>query len=215
MGIGEDLADVIQDPEMLRLAIRRAGNRELALDAMQEAARAIAERKSPEPIENLRGFFYVTLIHEIDHQLGRPAPILVEDASTLADPGQHGSPWAADPPAASVESDAQVRIIGEAVLARLGREHARGNLTALVPARSTDPRSYRMAIGSAAKTIFGLLLEGHVTTADWNVILRAAYPQWFDKPGLAGANIDQRLSRARRDVQSLLRSVLSRDELAS
>lgn len=210
-----ELVALSQDPEMLRLAIRRAGNRDLAVDAIQETARAIGERKSPEAIENLRAFFYVALIHEIDHQLGRPAPILVEDASSLADPGQNGSPRATDPPAASVESDAQMRILGEAVLARLDREHARGNLTALVPARSDDPHRYRIAIAFAAKTIFGLLLEGHVTMADWNVILRAAYPQWFDKPGLGGANIDQRLSRARRDVQALLRSVLSRDELAS
>ena len=88
-------------------------------------------------------------------------------------------------------------------------------LMALVPARSDDPRSYRTAIVSAARAVFELLLDGYVTAADWNAILKTAYPPWCDEPGLARATMDQRLSRARRDVQSLFRSLLSRDQLAS
>jgi DNA-directed RNA polymerase specialized sigma24 family protein len=215
MGFHEDLARIAIDAEMLRRAVRRAGCRELAEDAMQETVRAIAERKSPDAIENLRGFFYVSLIREIDHQLGRPAAIPAEDIGVLADRGQDRTTPATPVPPGSVHDDVYVRILAEAVLERFDREHARALLIALVPARSGDPRSYRAAIVSAARAVFELLLDGHVTAADWNAILKANYPQWCDEPGLARAAMDQRLSRARRDVQSLLRSLLSRDQLAS
>jgi len=211
----EDLATIIKDTEMLRLAIRRAGSRELAEDAIQETARALGERKSLDAIENLRGFFYVSLVHEIDHQLGRTSAIPAGDPGEIWDRRRDvSSPAAALLPVA-VEWDAHLRILADAVLARLERERARNGLTAMIPARSADPGLYRSAIARAAKAIFALLLEGYVTAADWNAILRSAYPQWCDEPGLARDARDQRLSRARRDVQSLLRSVLSRDQLAS
>lgn len=215
MGFREDLERIASDAEMLRRAVRRAGCRELAQDAMQETARAIAERKSPDVIENLRGFFYVSLIREIDHQLGRPAAIPAADVGALSDRSQGRTAPAAPVPPASVHDEVHVRILAEAVLERFEREHARIMLMALVPARSGDPRSYRTAIVSAARAVFELLLDGYVTTADWNSILKTTYPQWCDEPGLARATMDQRLSRARRDVQSLLRSLLSRDQLAS
>lgn len=215
MGFREDLERIASDAEMLRRAVRRAGSRELAQDAMQETARAIAERKSPDVIENLRGFFYVSLIREIDHQLGRPAAIPAADIGALSDRSQGRTTPAALVSPASVHDEVHVRILAEAVLERFEREHARIMLMALVPARSDDPRSYRTAIVSAARAVFELLLDGYVTTADWNSILKTTYPQWCDEPGLARATMDQRLSRARRDVQSLLRSLLSRDQLAS
>lgn len=215
MDFREDLARLATDPGMFRRALRRARNRELAEDALQETARALAERKSPEAIENLPGFFYISLIREIDHQLGRPVAIPTGDIAAVSDVGQdHASPSAALPPC-SVEGEADLRILAEAVLSRFRHEPARNGLIALVPARSEDPRLYRAAIVFAAKVIFELLLEGYVTLADWNAVLKAAYPQWCDEPGLACTTVDQRLSRARRDVQSLLRSVLSRDQLAS
>ncbi len=65
---------------------------------MQETARAIVERKSPDAIENLRAFFYVALIREIDHQLGRPTAI--PDADISADFGPQPVPHF--PPAAPV-----------------------------------------------------------------------------------------------------------------
>ncbi|MGI8450653.1 MAG: hypothetical protein ACR2MP_26440 [Streptosporangiaceae bacterium] len=194
---------------MLRLAIRRAGSRELAEDAIQETARALGERKSLAEIGNLRGFFYVALIHEIDHQLGRPSAIPAGDTGLLRD----GSRDRVLPTA--LEWDVHRRILTEAVVARLERERARDGLATLIPGRSGDPGLYRTVIARAARIIFGLLIEGCVTAADWNAILKAAYPQWCDEPGLARDARDQRLSRARRDVQHLLRSLLSRDQLAS
>jgi hypothetical protein len=49
--------------------------------------------------------------------------------------------------------------------------------------------------------------------ADWNAVLQAGYPQWCDEPGLPHDAIYQRLSRARADVQGLLRTILPRDGL--
>jgi hypothetical protein len=86
---------------------------------------------------------------------------------------------------------------------------------ALVPARSSNSRRYQSAIIAAARTILRLLFEGHVTSADWNAVLKSEYPQWCDEPELAHEAIDQRLSRARRDVQLLLQAIFLRDELAS
>jgi DNA-directed RNA polymerase specialized sigma24 family protein len=210
----DDLATIVNDPEMRRLAIRRAGSRELAEDAIQETVRALGERKRLDEIENVRGFFYVSLIHEIDHQLGRPSAIPAGDAGEIWDRHQDRASLAgARPPV--VEWDAHLRMLAESVLARLERERARNGLAALIPGRSKDPGFYRTAIAWAARAIFALVLEGYVTAADWNDILKAAYPQWCDEPGLPRDARDQRLSRARRDVQSLLRSVLSREDLAS
>ena len=101
----DDLATIANDPEMRRLAIRRAGSHELAEDAMQETARAIAERKSPDAIENLRGFFYVALIREIDHQLGRPTAIPAADIGALSDRSQDRTTPAAPVPPASVHDE--------------------------------------------------------------------------------------------------------------
>jgi DNA-directed RNA polymerase specialized sigma24 family protein len=211
----EDLVAIVKDAEMLRLAIRRAGSRELAEDAMQETVRALGERKSLDAIENLRGFFYVALIHEIDHQLGRPSALPVGDARGIGDRRQRlTSPAGALPPVVA-ETDAHLRVLTEVVLARLEREGARNGPAALIPPRSRDPSLYRLAIARSAKLIFALLLQGCVTAMDWNDVLKAAYPQWCDEPGLARAAVDQRLSRARRDVQSLLRGVVSRDQLVS
>jgi len=216
MDIYDDLADIAADQEMYRRAVRRAGSHELAEDALQETVRAIAGRKSLEAIENLAGFFYVSLIREIDHQLGRPTAIPVGgDIGLISDQAQVRTSPAAAPVSASVEDEAHLRVLAETVLNRFERERTRNQLLDLVPARSEDPRRYRNAVASAAKAIFELLLDGYVTTADWNAILKAAYPAWCDEPGLARAAVDQRLSRARHDVQALFQSILTRDQLAS
>ena len=216
MDIYDDLADIAADQEMYRRAVRRAGSRELAEDALQETVRAIAGRQSTEAIENLAGFFYVSLIREIDHQLGRPTAIPVGgDIGLISDQAQVRTSPAAAPVSASVEDEAHLRVLAETVLNRFERERTRNQLLDLVPARSEDPRRYRNAVASAAKAIFELLLDGYVTTADWNAILKATYPAWCDEPGLARAAVDQRLSRARHDVQALFQSILTRDQLAS
>ena len=183
MGFHANLTNLATDPEMLRRAMWRAGSRELAEDALQETVRAIAERKSAEPIDNLPGFFYIALIREIDHQMGRPAAILAGDIGAISDPCRHipGRVAARTP----VEGDVHVRILAVAVLAALEGERARNALAKAIPARSGDPGLYRSAIFRAAKMVFVLLLEGHVTPPDWNAILKAVYPQWCNEPGMS------------------------------
>jgi hypothetical protein len=74
--------------------------------------------------------------------------------------------------------------------------------------------SHRTAIVSAARVVFDLLLTLR-GRCGLECDPESGPPQWCDQPGLARATMDQRLSRARRDVQSLLCSLLSRDQLAS
>lgn len=86
---------------------------------------------------------------------------------------------------------------------------------AMIPGRSDDPIRYRHTIVATARAILSLLLEGPLTTEDWNTALRTGYPQWCDEPGLPSDAVYQRLSRARADVQLLLRVIVPRDTVSS
>lgn len=213
MGFLDDVAKLAEDPDVRRLAERRAGSRELAEDARQETFRAVAQIKDPESIRDLRAFFCKSLIHEINHQLARPAPVLTEDIGTISERRQARTSSSGPTPPTSVESEAHLRLLARAVLTRLDRD--RDELIAAIPARSGDGRRYQTTIVTAALTILLLLVEGSATSADWNSVLKSAYPQWCDEHGLATAAIDQRLSRARKDVQLLLQAIFPREELAS
>ncbi len=212
MGFLDDLAKLVEDPRVRRLAERRARSHDLAEDALHETFRAVAQTQNPEAIRDLRAFFCKSLIHEIDHQLARSVPIPTEDICAFSDRRQARASSSGASPPASVASEAHVRLLAEAALTRLERD--RDKLMGLVPARSSDSRRYRSSIIAAARTILRLLFEGHVTSADWNVVLKSEYPQWCGEPGLARDAIDQRLSRARGDVQLLLQAIFTRDELA-
>jgi DNA-directed RNA polymerase specialized sigma24 family protein len=210
MGLHEELATLTGDPAIRRLAERRAGSRELGEDALHEAYCSVARVKNPESIRDLRAFFCTSLIHEINHQRTRAVPVPVEDVSTTAEQGR--APSSIRTPPGSVETEASLCLLADMVLTRL--EHDRNQLLASVPARSPDYCRYRIAIVAAAKTILLLLLEGAVTSADWNAVLQSEYPQWCGEPGLARDAIDQRLSRARQDVRQLLQTIIPRHELA-
>lgn len=209
MGFREDLARLVRDPAIRRLAHARAGSRELAEDALQETYCAVARVKSPQAIQDLRAYYCRSLIREIIHQRSPSSLVPVEDIATTAEQERAGSPFR-DPPT-SVENEACIRLLAETMLTRL--EHDRDQLMSSVPARSPDHRRYRAAIIAAAQVILLLLLRGDTAPADWNTILKSGYPQWCDEPGSPRDARDQRLSRARRDVQSLLRTILSRYEL--
>ena len=212
MGFLDDLAELVEDPAIRRLAGRRARSRELAEDALQDTFHAVARTQHPEAIDDLRAFFCKSLIRAINRQLALSAPIPAEDIDTIADswlgltsvPGRSSS--------ATVVIEAHLRLLAEAALTRLERDRA--ELMAMVPARSLDPVRYRSTILEAAATILRLLFEGPVTSADWNAVLKSAYPQWCDEPGLIGDVMHQRLSRARGDVQLLLQAVLPRERFA-
>jgi hypothetical protein len=213
MGFLDDLAKLVGDPAVRRLAERRARSHELAEDALHDTFRTVAQTQHPENIQDLRAFFCKSLIHEISHQLARSVPIPTGDIGGISDSRQGLTSSSGASPPASVASEAHLRLLAEVALTRL--EGDRGELMALVPARSSDPRRYQSTILAAAWTILRLVIEGHVTSADWNAVLKSEYPQWCDEPELAHDAIHQRLSRARGDVQSLLRAILPRDQFAS
>jgi DNA-directed RNA polymerase specialized sigma24 family protein len=212
MGFLDDLAELVEDPAIRRLAERRARSRELAEDALQDTFYAVARTQHPEAIEDLRAFFCKSLIRAIYRQLTLSAPIPAEDIAAIADSRQ-GLSSSGTPAPASVESEADLRLLAEAALIRLERDRA--GLTAMIPGRSDDPRRYRRMIVAVTERILRLLFEGPVATADWNAVLRLAYPQLCDEPGLARDALHQRLSRARADIESLLRVILPRDLIAS
>lgn len=212
MGFLDDLAKLVEDSAIRRLAERRSRSRELAEDALQETFRAVAQTQNPEAIEDLRAFFCKSLIRAINRQLTLSAPIPAGDIDVVADSRQ-GLPSSGTSPPPSVASEAHLRLLADVALTRLERD--RGELMAMVPGRSDDPGRYQYTIIAVAGTLLRLLFEGPVTMADWNEVLRSEYPQWCDEPGLAHDAAYQRLSRARRDVQLLLRAILPRERFAS
>lgn len=212
MGLLDDLAEVAGRPDIRLLALRRAGSRDRAEDALQQAYWDVARTPNPEGIHDLRAYFCRALIREINHQLARPVAAPVEDIDTAAILALDNGPTPGSSPPSSVESEAVQRLLAEKLVNRLDRD--RDTLTACVPARSSDPKRYQAAIIAAARKLLCLLLEGHVTQSDWNAVIRSADPLWCDEAGLEPDAAHQRLSRARRDVKALLQMIVSQAELA-
>lgn len=206
MGFLDDLTSVSQDPAMLRFAMRRAGDPELALDAVQMTWWNVA-RVAPETIRDLRAFFCTALKNEIMRQRMQVARMPTEDiAEHLRD-----EPSPGEPPPDGPDDQAAHLVLARTLLARL--DHDRDLLMASIPGRSPEPQRYRSAMFAAAAKILCLLLAGEVTKADWNDVLRSEYPQYCGEPQLACDAIHQRLSRARRDVRLVLSKVVLRSDL--
>jgi DNA-directed RNA polymerase specialized sigma24 family protein len=206
----DELARIRQDPQIWRLAMRRAGSRELAEDALQETYYSVARVKDPGHIENLRAFFCRALINQISHLRGQLNPIPVEDPEVLVGTRpENGQILAAA--ARPVDEAAAWRQLAATWRKRFRLERER--LKALVPKRSSDPRRYREVIVAAAAKILHAAADGSVNWADSDDVLRAAYPDWFDEPGCTRDTYYQRLGRARREMQVLLMAVVGRDEL--
>jgi DNA-directed RNA polymerase specialized sigma24 family protein len=206
MGFRENLKRVATDPAIRRLAEWRAGCHQLAEDALQETYWNVVRTSDPEHIQDLGAFFRTALIREIHHQRAHWTAIPVEDITPTVDQGR---PSSIRNPRACVEHDAELLLLAERLIGRLDREQ----FVAAIPGRSPDPARYRTAIIATARAILLLLLQGYVVSDDWNALLKRGYSGWFAEAGLASNSIDQRLSRARRDVQSLLQMVLPRHEL--
>jgi DNA-directed RNA polymerase specialized sigma24 family protein len=206
-----ELTRVWRDPEIRRLALRRAGNRDLAEDALQETFYSVARVSDPDHIENLRAFFCRALINQISHLRGQLNPIPVEDPEMLAGLRQPGVRLHAPAAARPVEEAAAWLQLAATWRKRFHREHER--LMAMVPERSGDPRRYQEVIVATAAKILYAAGDGHMNWADSDLTLRAAYPNWFNEPGCSRDTYYQRLSRARHEVRVLLRAVVDRDEL--
>lgn len=211
-GFQDVLAAIVADPEVQRLALRRAGSRELAEDALQETFYAVARLGDRGYIESPRRYFCRALINEINHQLTNRRPVPLDDPEAAQSHRQQTAIRLGHAALRPVEDEAVGRVLGATLLARF--RGARGQLEAGVPGRSHDPARYRIVIVAVAERILRAAADGHVSQADSNTNLRRSYPDWFGDSACPGA-CHQRLSRARRDVRTLLMTVVSRDELSS
>ncbi len=195
----EELAAITGDPGMRLFAWRLAG--ELADDLLQETWYAVAKACGQESIENLRGYFYRTMVNTYRHmrqdltRLGS----LADDLDAAAGVSQ------AMP---SAETDALACL--DAAARRDQLRHRRPELWSTIPAYSADPCWYREVMLAVAESAAE---HGCVTRAELNDALCAAYPEWFDEPGVKPGTLHQRRCRARETIWRLLATVLGPDDL--
>jgi hypothetical protein len=202
-----ELLAVWQDPEVRRLAARRAGDPDLAQDALLAAVAAVARVSDLARIENLKAYFCRVLINEVYRLRGQLAAARPCDPATLA--AMSDARTSAPPPA----EEAVTRLLARTWLDQLRAR--RVHLRAAVPGRSREPARYRDLMIRTAEHILRTAVDGNVSWADCNEALQGALPDWFGQPGSAENTCHKHLSRARRDVQDLLRAIISRDELLS
>lgn len=185
--------------------MRRTGDPDLAEDALLAAAAAVAGVGDLARIEDPKAYFCRVLINEVYRLLGQLA------AARSCEPAALAAMTDAKSPAPSSAEQAVTRVLVQTWLGRFRAERA--PLRAAVPGRSPQPDRYRDLIVQTAAHILRTALDGNVSWADCNEALQAALPDWFGQPGSAENTCHKHLSRARRDVQDLLRAVVSRDEL--
>jgi hypothetical protein len=200
----EQLTAIREDPKVKSLARSRAGDFDLAEDAMQEAYYAMARLKNPEQIVDLRAYYCRVLlrnIHKLRSQLGA---ILIEDFGIVADTCQR-KPGGEPPPPAFDEA------VGSHLLIQGFLHYLAGHRTALshtVPGRSRDPAHYREVIVTAVERVLHASVAGGLSDAEQNLTLRTLYPGWFAEAGVAISNIHQRFARARADACRLLEEIV-------
>ncbi len=199
-----ELLDIWADPEVRRLAVRRAGDPDLAEDALQQAVCAVAQMGNLGRIKDLKAYFCRVLINEVYHLRGQLAAARAcVPLTEVTEARISGRP-----------SDEAAMVA--AVMATTWQERfsaRRGRLRASVPGRSSQPSRYRDLIVAVAERVLLAAFDGGVSQADSNEALQAAFPEWFGQPGAAANTCHQHLSRARRDVQALLQGLVGRDEL--
>jgi DNA-directed RNA polymerase specialized sigma24 family protein len=205
----ERLAMVREDPEVKRLAHRRAEDPELAKDALQEAYYLMAKMDDPEQVEDLKKYFCKVVIRTVHRLRGQSKEAAVDDAASLAD--ACGRKLGGEP--LSPPFDEAVRTNMLASDWRESLDTNRAVLTGDVPGRSPEPDRYRDDIATVAEETLNAIVTGDYRDADLNVALRGAYPEWFAERGVAISNIHQRLARGRADVGTVLRAIITRDEL--
>lgn len=204
------LAVIREDPQVKSLAHRRAGDPELAEDALQETYYATARVGAPERIEDVRAYFCGVLIRKINSLRSQLSKVVVvDDVAGLADAFPRRPGGEALPPLLD-------ELVNRSLLAGRWLDRLASRRAALareVPARSSDPDRYRDLIVTAAERMLLALMAGDFRKSDLNQAMRSAYPEWFAAEGVAASNVDQRSARARADARELLKIVISRDEL--
>ena len=204
----EQLLAIRQDPRVKRLARRWAhGDRGLAEDGLQTAYCQVAAVKHG--IDNLRAYFLRVLRNEIVSQLALRRADPIENPEDAVDLGQPGAAVCGSVPARPIDEAVCTLLQFRALLKRFADE--RDGLITAIPARSDDPDRYRAVIYDTAAQIPRDALNGEA--ADSNAALRAAYPAYFDQPGVSPNLRDQRFRRAREDVKAVLRAIIDPDEL--
>ena len=205
-----ELLTIREDPEVRRIALRRAKSLEVAEDALQSAYYAVSRVKNPEHIEDVRAYFCFVLIREIYHELGQVQPTQ-EDFTDLLDKRQ--SRLGSNSPAPrSVSDEVATRLVGQGWLAAFNAR--RRELAARVPRRSPDPVRYQRLIARVAGHALGTILRENAA-ADVNAALRDGYAEWFAANSSSQNTRDQRLLRARADVCALLQTIIERRDLIS
>ncbi len=204
----ERLAEIWRDPKVRSLALRRAGDQELARDALNQAYDAVA-RRGPDGIRDLRAYYCRTLINVVKNMLYEFGPSLAEDFERVAESHQDKPCWQRAP--RLVDETVCSRLLAVAWLGPFATR--RGELAGHVPGRSHDPDRYRAVIVAVSERVLRASIAGDVSDADSGPELAAIYPEWFAGPGCAENTRHQRFSRARADVRDLLRTIVSRDDL--
>jgi len=208
----QKLQEILEDPDVRRLARRRAGHPDLAWDALQETFDAVAHVADPAAIKDLRAYFCRVLIRKIHRLSGQLGAALVDDFTRVADAHQERSVSTARAPRPFDEA-VSLNLLAKGWFAYFAAQ--REELTASVPGRSGDHDRYRTEIVAVAERLLYAIVTANVSSADNDEGLRAAYPEWFIELGCPANTRHQRFSRARADVRTLLRKVVSRDDLRS
>jgi DNA-directed RNA polymerase specialized sigma24 family protein len=208
-GYFQRLLAIRNDEQVRRLARARAGDVELAEDALQQTYDVMARVKDPARIVDLKAYFCRVLTRVINALRGQLGAVLPDDFASLADMCE-GTAASGAPPR-PVDETVAMNLLTRGWLERFSAE--RESLTAAAPGRSPDRSRYRELIATVAEQVLHSIVTADVCDADSNEALRAAYPEWFAEEGSASGNAHQRFSRARADVRSLLRMIISRDEL--
>jgi hypothetical protein len=206
----QELLAIRDDPQVRGLARRRAGDPDLAMDALQSAYCAVARVADPTAIRNLRAYFCQVLTREIYRLAGQLGAILIEDFTSAADARQT-RPGGQLPVPPSVAETVSTHLLAQAWLEPFATRRA--ELTAGVPGRSPDPGRYRAMIVTVAEQVLRAIIIEDISDADWNAALRVAYAGWFAEPRCNDNTCHQRFRRARTDVRDLLRTIINRDDL--
>jgi hypothetical protein len=204
----QHLLAIRQDLPVRSLALRWAGDPDVAEDALQAAYRRVAAVRHPERIKNRRAYFIKVLKHEVYHLHAPRREIPLEYPE---DAQEAGIAVCGPAPERPIDETVCISLLAQSWLKRLIGE--RDCLFTTVPGRSDDPDRYRAVIYAAAEQVLRDAIYAEPSDADSNEALRAACPEYFDQPGASLNTLHQRFSRARADVRALLQAVVRRDEL--
>lgn len=206
------LLAIRHDPQVIRLAHKRADDPHLAEDALQIAYYRVTTVSDPRRIDNLHAYFVTVLKNEVtalraQGQKTTPLPKL----TAALEFGQHDTVVCGSARSRSIEDLVRTSLLAKSLHARLTAR--RLTLLLEIPARSADPRRYRIVVYRSAEQVLHDGLNGEASDADSNDAFRAAYTEYFAQPGASANLLHQRFRRAREDVKALLRSVVERHEL--